>query len=99
MISTPPCGSLRHLAPRRRRLASDHLSASMFLPKPADEIRPERAVTLPGQEGRGAPVGSAIGSEDRAAPLSHVAHGDERIIAEAREHIRVRPSRRAVVAQ
>src|ERR1700722_19144100 len=81
------------------RIASDRLSASMFLPEPANQIGPERAVALPGQEGWRAPVGSAIGREDRAAPLSDVAHGDERIIAEARQHFRVRPSGGAVIAQ
>ena len=44
-------------------------------------------------------MGSTIGREDRAAPLSNVADGDERIIADAREHVRVRPSYGAVVAQ
>src|ERR1700681_112856 len=71
----------------------------MFLSEPADQIRPERAVALPGQEGRRAPVGSTIGREDRAAPLSDVAYSDEWIIAEARQHIGVRPSCGAVVAE
>src|ERR1700722_12286728 len=82
-----------------RGFTSDRLSASMFLPEPANQIDPERAVALPGQEGRGAPVRSAIGRKDCAAPLSDVAHGDEGIISEARENIRVRPGRGSVVAQ
>src|ERR1700733_4387918 len=73
--------------------------APMFLPEPANEIRPERTVALPGQEGLGAPVRSAIGGEDRAAPLSHIADSDEGIIAEACKHFRVWTSRGAVIAK
>src|SRR5580658_3966313 len=71
----------------------------MVLPEPIDQISPERAVPLPYQKGWRTPVGSAIGSEDRTAPAADVAHRNEWVIVDAREHLRVDPSRRTVVTQ
>src|SRR6185437_8061197 len=71
----------------------------MFLREPSDQICPEQAVTLPGQEGRWAPVGSAIRREDRTASSSNVANSDAGIISEAGNHLGVGSGRRAIVTK